>query len=148
MSLPTLLNANDRSQLIERLRRVRADEKPAWGKLDAPRMICHLKDQLRVALGDAPTNPVHHLLSRTVLKFLVVETGFKPPRGKIETAPEMLQSTPSSWSSDVSAVVDLIERVGAGNARAIHPMFGPLTPEQWGRLCWKHTDHHLVQFGE
>ena len=147
MPAGTLLNHDDRSRLIERLRRVRPDAQPAWGSLDAPRMLCHLADTLRVALGDLSAKPVHTLASRTLLKFLVVNTGFSPPRGKIQTAPEMLASAPASWEADLAACVELAERVGAGSARAVHPMFGPLSPEEWARLCWKHTNHHLVQFG-
>ena len=110
-------------------------------------MLCHLADQLRVALGDIPAAPVHTLASRTLLRFLVVNTGIKPPRAKIMTAPEMLLSQPTSWDEDLSACVDLAERVGRGTASAVHPTFGPLSPQEWGRLCWKHLDHHLVQFG-
>ncbi|WP_410479057.1 DUF1569 domain-containing protein [Pedobacter psychrodurus] len=25
--------------------------------------------------------------------------------------------------------------------------FGPLTPEEWALMQWKHFDHHLRQFG-
>ena len=28
-----------------------------------------------------------------------------------------------------------------------HPFFGPLKPEQWAILMYKHVDHHLRQFG-
>jgi hypothetical protein len=110
-------------------------------------MLCHVADSLRVALGDVPARPVHTLAMGTLLKFLVVTTGLQPPRGKIQTAPEMLTSRPAAWAADLAACVELAERVGAGSARAVHPMFGPLTPEQWGRLGWKHLNHHLVQFG-
>ena len=110
-------------------------------------MLCHLADNLRVALGDVPCKPVHTFASRTLVKFLVVNTGIAPPRGKIQTAPEMLASRPATWESDLAACVTLVERVGTGSARAVHPAFGPLSAEEWGRLCWKHTNHHLVQFG-
>ncbi len=145
--IATVLNDGDRSRLIQRLRRVRPDAEAAWGTLNAPRMLCHVADQMRVALGDVPCKPVHTFASRTLLKFLVVDTGFAPPRGKIRTAPEMLASQPATWEADLAACVELVERVATGSARAVHPMFGPLSPEQWGRLCWKHTNHHLVQFG-
>lgn len=147
MAIGTMLNDTDRTQLLERLRRVRPDAKPGWGSLDAPRMLCHVADQMRIALGEAPSKPVHSFLSRTLVKFLVINTGFKPPRGKIKTAPEMLASQPKSWDTDLAACLELSERIGHGSARAEHPMFGPLSPEEWGRLCWKHMDHHLVQFG-
>ena len=28
-----------------------------------------------------------------------------------------------------------------------HPMFGEFTKDQWGKLEYKHLDHHLTQFG-
>jgi hypothetical protein len=147
MPAGSLLINEHRSQLLQRLRQLRPDAQPAWVTLDAPRMLCHTADQLRVALGDLDSKPTHTLASRTLLKFLVINTGFEPPRGKIRTAPEMLTSRPATWEADLEACVSLAERVGDGSARAVHPTFGPLSPEQWGILCWKHLNHHLVQFG-
>jgi hypothetical protein len=63
------------------------------------------------------------------------------------TAPEMLTSGPGDWDTDLAHVERRIQVVGSGAADAVHPYFGPLTPGDWGRLCWKHLDHHLRQFG-
>jgi len=147
LAVKTLLDSQDRSLILQRLQRLRPDATPAWGTLTAPRMLCHAADQLRVALGEVPSRPTHNFVSRTLVKLIVVNTGFKPPRGKIKTAPEMLSSEPTSWEADLAASVELAERVGQGTASAVHPAFGPLSPQEWGRLCWKHLDHHLVQFG-
>jgi hypothetical protein len=147
MPIPTLLDPNDRARLVERLRCLRPEARPAWGTLDAPRMLCHVADSLRLALGELPARPTHSFFSRTLGKALVVNTRLRPPRGKIKTAPEMLTSRPASWDADLAACVQLVERVGAGTARAVHPTFGPLTPAEWGRISWKHLDHHLIQFG-
>lgn len=142
-----MLTNHDRSHLLERLQRLRPEAKAAWGTLDAPRMLCHIADQMRVALGDLPSRPVHTLATRTLLKFLVVNTGMPVPRGKIKTAPEMLNTQPTSWNADLATCLALAEQMGRGEANAVHPAFGPLSPEEWGRLSWKHIDHHLVQFG-
>jgi hypothetical protein len=147
LSLGTLLKDEDRSLILQRLQRVRPEATAAWGDLTAPRMLCHVADQMRVALGDVPTKPTHTFVSRTLVKNLVVNTGFPPPRGKIKSSPEMLRSQPTSWDADVAACVDLAQRVGRGACNAVHPAFGPLSSEEWGRLCWKHLNHHLVQFG-
>jgi hypothetical protein len=147
MAVRTLLSNDDRSVILQRLQCARPDAKPAWGSLNAPRMLCHVADQMRVALGDIPARPTHNFASRTLVKFIVINTGFEPPRGKIKTAPEMLTSKPTAWEADLAACVDLAERVGCGTASAVHPAFGPLSPQEWGRLCWKHLNHHLVQFG-
>ena len=110
-------------------------------------MVCHLADSLRVALGDVPAKRGDTLFRRTVFKWLVVFSPIPPPPGKIQTAPEMLATGPTSWEEDVATVERLIGRVATTPTSAIHPFFGPLTHEGWGRLAWKHTDHHLRQFG-
>ena len=146
MPTRSLMNADDRRLLLERFDRLRPEARPAWGTLDAPRMLCHLGDGLRVALGEIPAAPKHSWASRTIAKFVVVHTGVQPPRGKIKTAPEMLTSKPASWTADVEACKKLAARVGAGEAKSAHPAFGPLTPEEWGKISWKEMDHHLRQF--
>ncbi len=95
------------------------------GTLTAPRVLCHLGDQLRVSLGDAPSRPTHNLLTRTLLKHLVVNTARNAPRGRIKTAPEMLLAAPTSWDADLEACVALIEPVGRGEAHAVHPTDQP-----------------------
>lgn len=147
MVLPTLLDRAQRDLVIERLRRVSPQATPAWGRLDAPRMLCHLNDSLRISLGELPCKPQHNIFTRTLGRALVVNTGLKAPRGKIDTAPEMMTTQPTTWDADLAACVQLVERVAAGKATAVHPAFGPLTPEEWGRMNWKHINHHLEQFG-
>lgn len=57
MAIGTMLHESDRTALLERLRGIRPDSRRRWGSLDAPRMLCHVADQMRVALGDLPSRP-------------------------------------------------------------------------------------------
>jgi len=45
----------------------------------------------------------------------------------------------------------LIDRFAAGGPAGCtqhpHSFFGPLTPDEWAILMYKHLDHHLRQFG-
>lgn len=145
--MPTLLDSTDREALLERLRRLQPSSRARWGKLTAQRMVCHLADSLRVGLGELPTKRVDTFLGRTLLKWLVVYSPVPPPRGKIQTAPEMLTTAPATWAEDVAGVEALIERMATTRTSATHPFFGPLSSAGWGRLTWKHLDHHLRQFG-
>ncbi|HUR27903.1 MAG TPA: DUF1569 domain-containing protein [Planctomycetota bacterium] len=145
--MPTLLDPVDRETLVARLRRIQPSARARWGTFTAPKMICHLADALRVGVGDLSAKRTDTLPSRTLVKWLVVYSPLQPPPGKIETAPEMLTTHPTTWAEDLSAVEELIERMAAAPTDAIHPAFGPLSGSGWGRLTWKHVDHHLRQFG-
>lgn len=144
--MPSIQDPATRAELMARLRRVTPSTAPAWGTLTAPRMVCHLADQLRVALGDIPSRDVSSLPLRTVVRFLVIHTGFQAPPGKVKTVREMLTSAPGDWGTDLASCGALLERLAATASPAPHPAFGRLTPREWGVLAWKHFDHHLRQF--
>ena len=144
--MSTLLDSSDRATILQRLRRLEPGSRPGWGTLTAGRMVCHLADSLRVGLGDVKAKRVDTLASRTLIKWLVVYSPVKPPPGKIQTAPEMLVSAPTSWAQDLATLEALLARTATPSS-ATHPFFGPLPPDGWGRLGWKHVDHHLRQFG-
>jgi hypothetical protein len=144
----TLLSATDRASIIARLRRVTPDRVPLWGGLTAPRMLCHVTDQLRVATGIIIGRHRDTLFRRTLLKWVVVRSSMQAPPGKVQTVPEMLSTVPTSWDADMATCIRLINEVGLGKANGRHPAFGPLSAREWGRIGWKHLDHHLRQFGE
>ena len=144
----TLLNNADRAAIIARLRRVTPDRIPLWGSLTAPRMLCHVTDQLRVATGIIIGRHRDTLFRRTVLKWMVVRSSLQAAPGKVQTVPELLSSAPTTWAADMATCIRLINEVGMGKANGRHPAFGPLNEREWGRIAWKHFDHHLRQFGE
>jgi hypothetical protein len=146
--MPSLRNEAARNSLIQRLHRLTPATRPRWGKLDAPRLLCHLADTLSMALSDIRIPSVNKkALQCFPLKHLILYV--LPLPKNIPTAPELLFSPPTSFDADRRRAVELIERLATA-PRALgaeHPSFGPLTNEEWNILQWKHTDHHLRQFG-
>jgi len=71
------------------------------------------------------------------------------PRGA-PTAPGLLGRVPDAWDADLSR---LRERIAAAREPAPdeplgeHPLFGRMSPRDWGVLLYKHCDHHFRQFG-
>ena len=145
----TIFESAHRDELFARLERLTPDATARWGKMTAPRMICHLSDSLRVVLGDVPAefhptplaNPVVRWLMAYVVPF---------PKGKAETAPEMLVTTPGDWKSDLSTTRELLRAAaqrGPHGKWARHPAFGDIPGPLNGVFTYKHFDHHLRQFG-
>ena len=72
------------------------------------------------------------------------------PKARIGAPPEMFTTTPGEWNEDVSSLHALVDRVGEkhlADSWAAHPVFGPISGQEWGLLCWKYLDYHLRQFG-
>lgn len=145
----TIFASAHRDELLERLDRLTPGAKAQWGKMTAPRMICHLSDSLRAASGEIPAefhpgplaNPFVRWLMAYVIPF---------PKGRAETAPEMLQTTPADWQADLSTVRELLQAAaqrGPSGKWARHPAFGDVPGPLYGVFVYKHFDHHLRQFG-
>lgn len=145
--MPTIHHPAQRAALIARLAQLTPRAVPRWGTLSAGRMVVHLGDQLRVALGDIPSTSAGTMLTRSLLRFVVIHTGVQAPPGKVKTAPEMLTTSPGVWEEDLAQVTALLHRAAGATEFAPHPAFGALSRREWGLLSWKHADHHLRQFG-
>jgi hypothetical protein len=146
--MKSAFNPGDRRDLVERLMRLRPDARAVWGRMTAPQMVTHLADSLYMAFGELPVTPKRLPIRYPPLKQLLVY--FIPiPKG-VPTAPELIARTPGDWQAGVTELRTLLERFATRTAKDAwpdHPAFGRLTPKQWGVLAYRHTDHHLRQFG-
>jgi len=145
--MSSVLVEADRTALLARFRNLVPERRALWGTLDARKMVCHLGDQLAVALGDIPSEPKGNVVTKTVAKWLVLYVPFPAPKGKVNTVPEMLTTEPSDWEQDTARFESLLSRLVDAKKVAPHSVFGRLRRSQWGILAAKHIDHHLRQFG-
>jgi hypothetical protein len=145
----TIFTAADRDALLDRLNRLTPDARARWGRMTAHRMVCHLSDSVRVSTGEVPAQfhktPLAMPLVRWLLAYVIPF-----PKGRAETAPEMLATQPSAWPADLSAACEQLRAAaarGPHGAWARHPAFGDMPGELQGVFIYKHFDHHLRQFG-
>jgi len=145
--MPTLFAERDRNAVVRRLRTLTPQHQRRWGKMLVHQMLCHVSDQMRVALGDLPSRPYGKLLSGQLARWYAIHTPLPWPRGKVRTSPEMLTAKPAAWEADIRSCEELIARFGRERPVAVHPRFGRLSPREWSILAAKHLDHHFTQFG-
>jgi hypothetical protein len=145
--MPTLWDAATREGLCVRIRTLTADRPGRWGTMDAPKMVSHLIESARMALGELPLRVRPTPVQYFPVKHLVLYAPF--PRGA-PTAPKLLARTPERWPDDLARLEALLAQLAARDPSApqpLHPLFGRMSHREWGYLVWKHTDHHLRQFG-
>lgn len=144
----TVFHASARAELQQRLARLVPERAPRWGRLNAPRMVTHLSDAIRLAFSELPAAPKRTPLRLPVVKQLVIYL-LPWPKGA-PTAPELLARAPAAWNGEIVALSALIERFAARQATGSwppHPAFGAMTGRAWGVLVYRHCDHHFRQFG-
>lgn len=143
----TLYDARHRAELLARLDALEPTRTPAWGRMTAPQMVAHLTEAYRMPHGDLRIRR-RRVPGRALVRWLLLYV-LPFPKGA-PTARELLARVPTTWPDDLARLRSLIaESAPPDPAVAIgdHPLFGELSPKDWGVLLYKHTDHHLRQFG-
>ncbi len=137
------------AEIERRVALVNTDSRALWGKFSPQGMLAHLAHSARMALGDlhVPLIP-RPTVVRKLIKFMLFHV-IPFPKGA-PTARELLTKDDTPLEPLRDEVIALMRRIVNGPRTGMgpaHPLFGPLTYEDWARLAWLHTDHHLRQFG-
>ena len=147
--MKTLFNPAHRQEFAERMQRLTPEAERRWGTMSAAKMICHVGDQLRTALGDLPSSAGSGPMTLPGVKHFIVYV-MPWPKGKVQTAPVMLTTEPDDFEADCNDLVALMERFAERGPQAAwppHPLFGELSGKTWGALAGRHIDYHFQQFG-
>ncbi len=153
--MKTLARDRDKTELLQRLKKVRPESVRRWGRMSAHQMVCHLGDACRMALGQKGVSGASGLSQRTIVKWMALYAPLPWPRGRILTRPEIEQGLggqcPGDFGADIAEVERLLELLATrpkSVAWPAHPIFGRMSEAAWLRWAYLHTDHHLRQFGE
>jgi hypothetical protein len=145
----SVLNEADRNAISSRLRSLSASSHRRWGSMDVTSMLKHLRLSALMCLGElrAPSanKRAFHMFPLKHLLLYVVPF----PKGA-PTAPALKVDVAESFEEERAALLELLERIGTGLSDGMgpdHPLFGPMSRREWGVVAYKHTDHHLKQFG-
>lgn len=136
--------------MIARINKLTPESKAVWGKMDAAQMCKHCTLAIDVAFGkmDLKINFIFRLLGK-MLKRKVFYGG--ELKKNSPTAKEFIITDEIDLEKAKANLISNISRFASEGKSAIktmnHPFWGKMTYEDWDALIWKHTDHHLKQFG-
>jgi hypothetical protein len=137
-----------RLEVLEKIRALPADRAPQWGRMNAPQMLAHTADQIRMALGEIPARSGSGMMSVWPMNYLMIHVIPWPHGAKGPF--EAFTTKPKTWDSDREALIALIDTFCEKKQQTKwpeHPLFGKLSGDDWAALSYKHLSHHLRQFG-
>jgi hypothetical protein len=148
--LKNLFEAATVEEVRERMAHLRPDSERQWGVMNAAQALAHCSEQMEMVLG--LKFPPRSLIGRLVGRFAKSEVlNEKPIRRNMPTDKSFVVSDERDLAVERQRLGGLIDRLVEGGPAACtkhpHSFFGPMTPEEWARLMYKHLDHHLRQFG-
>jgi len=151
--MKSILNPHDRDALLRRIALLTPDAKRRWGRMSPGGMVCHLNDAFELVLGDRVSRARPPRIPKALIRFVAFTSPLPWPKGA-KTAPEADQeqggTPPGVFSEDLAKLRGLIDRFIADLEQGRlgpHPFFGVMSRGEWARWAFRHTDHHLRQFG-
>ncbi len=138
------------SKLVDRLEALRPDTPRRWGTLTPGEMLCHLADATASVLVQSSSEAMPR---HPFLKWIALRLPLEWPRGLSTPAavdPKDAGTKPGDFEADRRRAIDGLRTFATaldGALTSSHGAFGSMTPADWHRWAYRHTDHHLRQFG-
>ena len=148
--MKNLFDLNDRETVIQRLDRLSPNSSRRWGKMSAAQMLAHCSRALEAGTGDLPLKQA--LLGKIFAPFVRSSFLGEKPFGKNSpTDPAFVVSDERDFAREkehLSRVIARFCQKGPAEAgKQTHSFLGRISGEEWGRVMYKHLDHHFRQFG-
>jgi len=151
--MQTLRNRQDVDEVLARVEKVEPTIPRRWGKMSAHQMVCHLNDAFRLYMGVITAAPPGFPYPSKLLKWGCLWVPIPWPHG-FKTVAEVDQdrggTRPVAFDHDLAELTTLLNRfaqIPQDFAWPLHPYLGTMSRNEWMRLGYLHTDHHLRQFG-
>lgn len=141
----------DYKAIIERIDRISANSTRRWGTMSVVDMLEHCSMQLKLALGQEQQSDtegpaiMRTAVGRWLLLYVLPWTRGLPTPTKMNMTEKSVNAT--ALADNKQQLLQLLQQVQQTQTLKAHPFFGALNRPDWGRLIWKHLDHHLKQFG-
>lgn len=140
-----------RDGIIERIASINADCSPQWGKMNVFQMVGHNTYWNGWILGKDSYTYKQAFVGKVFGK-IALRKMIKDEKPFDQNIPTSSQFKAKEESGDLEAEklkwISLTQDYeNYHNPAFIHDFFGKMTKEQVGILVYKHSDHHLRQFG-
>src|SRR5437016_4754676 len=147
----TMFDASIKEEILYRIDTLGPKTIAQWGKMNVRQGLRHMTFAFQNALGELPVaKRKGGTLKKKLMKFFLLNAPI--PKAKAETLPEFntvkLSIDPPDFAAEHHALKQYVEKFF--HAKTFVPESaagGRFSPEDWGRLMYNHTNHHLKQFG-
>ena len=149
--MKSLFESENQQIILNRIESLNKTSQPNWGKMDVAQMLTHCQKPLEVAMGTLQLKTNIGFGKKILFKlFKSAMYNDKPWQKNLSTVREFRITDVQEFMSQKERLIDIINSFSQLKEKTswpTHPLFGDFTAEQWGKMQYKHLDHHLTQFG-
>jgi len=145
--MQSIFDKNTKEDLLKRIDNLSEDSQRQWGKMTHGQMVWHCQFPLKLGIKNKKEGN-GNLFAKLLFKKGMYND--KPWRKNLPTAPALKTKEPKNLEAEKAILRQLVADFHECKTREEwnpHPIFGSFTHEQWGKMQYKHLNHHLTQFG-
>lgn len=148
--LKSVFESTTTKEVLDRMAQLQSDSQPLWGKMNAAQMLAHCSAFQEIAVGNLhePRSWLGLFIGRFAKPVFYND---KPLPQNMSTMSSIMITNARELEREREILKQkllTLQKDGLQKCHAqIHPFFGKLTAEEWGKGIYKHLDHHLKQFG-
>jgi hypothetical protein len=150
--MKNLFNEADKQEILKRIDSLTPQAKTLWGKMNVNQGLRHMTMAFDIPSGKLDPTPAQiPPMPKWLLKFFLLNV--KPPKARAETFKEinMVNNNinPTDFETEKNNLKDAVEKFSRSASSLLpeNKLVGKFTKDDWGKLNYNHTDHHLRQFG-
>ena len=152
MGMENIFNDADYHLTVQRIKSLTVDSKRRWGKMNINQMLEHCSIQLKLALNLLPSKRYEgSFIFRTQLgRWLTLYVIPWPHGAATPSQMNMLKNNVAEqdFLTEKNQLLFLLGEIKQKQMLTPHPFYDELNQKDWGRLIWKHINHHLKQFSQ
>lgn len=148
--MKSLFDFDTLQEVLQRIELLNEKKEAQWGQMNVAQMVKHSQKPLKLANGkfdlERP-NPIKRTIFKLFKKSLYDD---KPWKQNLPTTKEFVVKDSIDFNIERAQLISDLHEFYKKSTNLYwpeHPMFGTFTTEQWGKMQYKHIDHHLRQFG-
>ena len=149
--MKNLFDEGVKKEILARIDSLQPETKALWGKMNVNQVLRHMALAFDIPPGTLdPTVDKAPPMPKWLLKFFLLN--MKPPKAQAETFKEMNMVSnninPASFEEEKQKLKEAVERFYKTTSFIpVNKLAGKFSKNDWGKLNYNHTDHHLRQFG-
>lgn len=149
--MKSLFEKESLNEITTRINSLSNNTIPGWGKMSAAQMLKHCQAPFGVVKGTLKMETKVSFFKRIIFTLMKPLMYNDKPWGKnIPTSKEFIITGDIDFAKEKETLLDLMNEFHKRKDEAEwpkHPVFGNFTGDQYGKMNYKHLDHHLTQFG-
>ena len=149
--MKSLFDSTTLSEVKDRIETISEGTTPNWGKMNSGQMLKHCQIPFNIINGTQEVKFKVGFLKKMIFSMMKpMMYNDKPWKQSVPTGKEFIIDYDVDFNTEKNNLLNLVDQFHDREDQEQwdpHPVFGKFKNDQWGKMNFKHLDHHLRQFG-